>query len=999
MLVRRQVATASTAISRRIATATPPQLAGFDGRPLNNRVIRRVRNSRENPRQIFGSALNLERIAGALQQADLGAPRSLTDLSRETIDTDPHLGAVLQKRFGALSSLPLEVIPADGPGVDPDKATFYADVVRAQIDRIPNMKLSLRRLAWGLFDGRAALEKCWSLIPGPTGAFGQVKWVVTGLEWIHPRLINLGPNRELRYVERQGVTGFSDEGIAFRDLPRHFIWFTPQLFGEYVEREGLSRRCLYWSFFKRFGARERMILLELFAKPWRTVQIDSDAEIGTDDQQAIEDVLEQLPGNGYGAFPRGVKLKVDQPQRMAGDIHQETIEEADKQNSKLVLGQTGTTDAQAMGLGSTQSFVMANEQLMITLADADMLSEVLEDYLGDHIIEANFGPAEVAHAPKLLLKADLRNREKELDRLKKTLDNGMPVALKDAYEISGFRQPSDAEPVIRMVSRDGGGGFPSTPEAAIVYPRGKAEPAGDLAPAPAEAAPQLVEGTPDAPAADVPSFDLAPTDLAKVVSVNEARRTKKLGPLLLPDGSEDPDGHLTIAEFEAKRLAKGEVQGKEAAGVSPTEADPTAPKPPPSPAPKTKPVATPSPSPAPADPAVGSSEEPDEKQSGAASDDAADPSMARLSGGVSRAVMLSGGSVTDIGAKRILFAFGSTAGAVFAAMRSRALTLTPLQLYGADVCAAKQPSTVYGSPEAIIDKSVAELSLRTAEWARKLIAASSGHETPISIFSAVSRAARALDTDEFVRSMSRRILHGEMLGALDSSYEAAHQVDIAPAKFEALPAPKPGFADKSFKSAQTFFESKDVLPKEKFDALSAGAKRRAFTVARLESQELLNLVHAELGRMIATGADVKEFSKFMHERVVSAGWTPASSSHIETLARTNIAQAHSVGRLVEMTAPTALVDRPYWQIRGVKDSRQRPTHGAVDGWVLKASDPFFQHAVPPFGFNCRDRLASLSEKQVKARNLTVREGSEIQDLPDPGFSGTGMRSLMGDFGV
>ncbi|HEX4334709.1 MAG TPA: DUF935 family protein [Polyangiaceae bacterium] len=1006
-LVRRQ---ATAPITRRIATATPP--AGFD--QLGNRVIRRVRNTRENPRQIFGASLNLERIAGALQQADLGAPRALCDLSRETIDTDPHLAAVLQKRIGALASLPLEVIPADGPGVDPDKATYYADVVRAQVERIPNLKLAFRQLAWGLFDGRSALEKLWTLVPGSVHPrYGQVKWVVTGLEWIHPRLLNIGPNRELRYVERQGVTGFTDEGIALRDLPRHFIWFTPQLFGDYIEREGLARRCLYWSFFKRFGARERMILLELFAKPWRTAVIDKDADIGENDIDAIEEILEQLPGNGYGAFPRGVSLNVTQPQRMAGDIHQETIEEADKQNSKLVLGQTGTTDAQAMGLGSTQSVVMQSEQLMITLADADMLSEVIEDYLGDQIIEANYGAAEVAHAPRLVLKADLKNREKELDRLKKTVEGGMPVSLKDAYEVSGFRQPADNEAVIRMVTRASGGEFPATPEATIVYPKGQAEQPGDLAAQPGEATTENdgAGGKTDAPPA---AFELAPTDLAKVVSVNEARQTKGLGPLLGADGKTDPDGALTIAEFEAKRLAKGEVQGKEAAGVEPAE-DPPSPPPPssndgppkasPAPPPPKGPKPLPPPAPkAPGTPAVGSSEESDEQQSGAASDDAADATGLRAAGGVSRAVLLARGAVTDQGAERIFAAFGERAPVVLAAMGERALMLTPHELYGEHVCAAKQPSSVYGSIEAIIAKAVPELALRTSEWAKKLISAGSGLDSPIQIYGAVSRAARGLDLDEYVRSLSRRVLHGEMLGALDSSYEAAHDVEIAPAKFAApadkaaVPA-KPGFADKSFKSAQSFFESKDVLTKEKFDALAAGAKRRAFTVARLQSQDLLNLVHAELGRMIGEGADVKQFSKFMNERIVSAGWTPASSSHIETIARTNIAQAHSVGRLTEMTQPAALVDRPYWQIRGVKDSRQRPTHGAVDGWVLKASDPFWQHAVTPWGYNCRDRMSSLSEKQVKARGLTVHDGSEIQDLPDPGFSGSGMRSLLGDFGV
>lgn len=52
-----------------------------------------------------------------------------------------------------------------------------------------------------------------------------------------------------------------------------------------------------------------------------------------------------------------------------------------------------------------------------------------------------------------------------------------------------------------------------------------------------------------------PSIALAPTDIARVVSVNEARASAGLGPLLL-NGAPDPDGALTVEEFSAKKAAK-----------------------------------------------------------------------------------------------------------------------------------------------------------------------------------------------------------------------------------------------------------------------------------------------------------------------------------------------------------------------------------------------------------------------------------------------------------
>lgn len=56
------------------------------------------------------------------------------------------------------------------------------------------------------------------------------------------------------------------------------------------------------------------------------------------------------------------------------------------------------------------------------------------------------------------------------------------------------------------------------------------------------------------------------TDAASVVTVNEARASMGLGPLKTADGQDDPDGHLTIAEFKAKRQAFGQTTGQAEAG-------------------------------------------------------------------------------------------------------------------------------------------------------------------------------------------------------------------------------------------------------------------------------------------------------------------------------------------------------------------------------------------------------------------------------------------------
>lgn len=56
-----------------------------------------------------------------------------------------------------------------------------------------------------------------------------------------------------------------------------------------------------------------------------------------------------------------------------------------------------------------------------------------------------------------------------------------------------------------------------------------------------------------------PAIALAPTDIARVVTVNEARASAGVGPLVLPDGARDPDGDLTVEAFSAKKAAASQA--------------------------------------------------------------------------------------------------------------------------------------------------------------------------------------------------------------------------------------------------------------------------------------------------------------------------------------------------------------------------------------------------------------------------------------------------------
>jgi len=232
-------------------------------------------------------------------------------------------------------------------------------------------------------------------------------------------------------------------------------------------------------------------------------------------------------------------------------------------------------------------------------------------------------------------------------------------------------------------------------------------------------------------------------------------------------------------------------------------------------------------------------------------------------------------------------------------------------------------------------------------------------------------------------------MHGLMLGALDSEYETDHDVAIAPVHFATAAPFEPGFAAHPYAQALASFQAKTVVSRSAFDGLKAAAQRRAFTVAGMATQQMLETAKDAIVQQVRKGAELRDFRQVVRDRLESSGWTPVNKSHVENIFRTNVMTAYNSGRHAQMTDPDVLAIRPYWQVLGVNDGRSRPSHKRVHGWVFLASDPGWHTKSCPFGYMCRCRVRSVTEAQVNKLGLTVHSWTEVDDLPDEGFvSGT-----------
>jgi phage gp29-like protein len=406
-------------------------------------------------RTYFGRDLTPARIENAIRSAADGYMSDLTDASTETIVADPHLASVLRKRVGAVSQVDYDLTPAQGDDLDRTKASDIASMVRSQIDQIPEFRQAIEDLEWGHWDGRAAHEIHWDIRYS-----GRARYHVAELAWIHPRRLSFGPEREIRVIDPSAYVGnFEARGLDTR-VPCKFISFKPRLFREYPEREGLAPRCMYWAHFKRFSARERAILIELYGKPLKILEIDPafDGNVSSDDREAALDQAEALGGVLVAQFAKGVRLKLETPDPKSGDLHNYTISDCDKQISKIVLGSTGTTDATAQGIGGQQARVHQDEQQLVIQADGERISGVIQRDLIGAIVKLNapfygLSPADaLRYAPKFRLRTEPeRDRKSELESMKLFVDLGGALALDEVRERTGYRKPRKDEAIVQMV--------------------------------------------------------------------------------------------------------------------------------------------------------------------------------------------------------------------------------------------------------------------------------------------------------------------------------------------------------------------------------------------------------------------------------------------------------------------------------------------------------------------------------------------------------------------
>ena len=183
-------------------------------------------------------------------------------------------------------------------------------------------------------------------------------------------------------------------------------------------------------------------------------------------------------------------------------------------------------------------------------------------------------------------------------------------------------------------------------------------------------------------------------------------------------------------------------------------------------------------------------------------------------------------------------------------------------------------------------------------------------------------------------------------------------------------------------AAADYIRGKAVADPKNFGALPNQLKQRAFAVAGIEQLDVAKRIRDAVAKL-PEGANWDEVKKEIAAEISPyvGGDMKAARARAESTLRIQGFQAYSVARHQEQMATVDIL--PYWKYVTVGDNRVRAGHAALDGKVLKASDPWWNTHYPPWDWGCRCIVESLSERQARKEGI-----SEHKDMPTPERSGT-----------
>lgn len=349
------------------------------GNPISAGQFRRLREEVATPtlagvRPVWSGhpaeGLTPRRLAMIHRQAAEGDALDYLELAEDIEERDLHYAAVLATRKRAVAQLPITVEAAS----DEPEHVAHADFLREWIGN--------GCLEEALFDVLDAIGKGFSVM--------EVMWRTEPGRILPERLV-YRPQRFFDVSSADGDTIMLREGATLQPLaPHKFLVHRHPSKSGLIMRAGLARVASWAWMYKSFTAKDWAIFVQNYGQPLRLGRYGPEASEA--DRRILWQAVANIAGDCAAIVPKGMEIEFVEVKDAGkgAEIYERRSDWLDRQISKLVLGQTTTTDAVSGGHAVAREHRLVQED--IERADARMLSMSITRQLGHAIVAFNFGP-------------------------------------------------------------------------------------------------------------------------------------------------------------------------------------------------------------------------------------------------------------------------------------------------------------------------------------------------------------------------------------------------------------------------------------------------------------------------------------------------------------------------------------------------------------------------------------------------------------------------------
>lgn len=374
--------------------------------------------------------LSPERLASILRDVRSGeCPAEYLELAQDMEMRDLHYRSVLSTRKDAVCGLEIKVEPASDDERDIEIAKAVED------DIIRNRQARFVPLVRDMLD---ALAKGFSVC--------EIDWNTSGKTW-KPRKYTWKDPRWFQYDKETG------QSLMLRDtlttelhplLPNKFIIHEPHLISGTQIAGGLALPALFYFMLKSYDVTSWAAFIDRYGFPIRLGKYSRKAT--NDDINTLRRAVASIGADFGAVIPEGATIEIieSKTSNENSSAYQTMATWIDKQISKLVLGQTMTTDD-----GSSRAQGEVHEEVRQDIATADALSvaDTLNSCLVVPYINFNFGEQE--RYPEIVLyKPDEQNIEQVVSAIEKLAPHGLTAKADEIRSMLGLSKPEDGDETI-----------------------------------------------------------------------------------------------------------------------------------------------------------------------------------------------------------------------------------------------------------------------------------------------------------------------------------------------------------------------------------------------------------------------------------------------------------------------------------------------------------------------------------------------------------------------